>query len=59
MTVIFSILIIVCGIVGSLCFVDHHYSSGVLFFAIVVLSIVALIGRIIYEKGLFIFSFLY
>ena len=53
MTVIFSLFIIVFGVIGSICFVDQLYGPALLFFAIVVLSIVALLGRIAYEKGLF------
>lgn len=53
MTVIFSLLIIVCGLVGTVCFIGHSYGAGLMFFAIVALCIVALLGRIAYEKGLF------
>lgn len=53
MTVIFSLLIIVCGLVGTVCFIGQSYGAGLMFFAIVALCIVALLGRIAYEKGLF------
>lgn len=53
MTVIFSLLIIVCGLVGTICFIGQAYGAGIMFFAIVILCIVALLGRIAYEKGLF------
>lgn len=53
MTVIFSLLIIVCGIIGTICFIGGNIGAGLLNIVIVVLSIVALLGRIAYEKGLF------
>lgn len=53
MTVIFSLLIIVCGIISALCFIGGNIGAGFLNIAIVVLSIIALLGRIAYEKGLF------
>lgn len=53
MTVIFSLLIIVCGIIGTICFIDGNIGAGLMCVAIVILSIIALLGRIAYERGLF------
>lgn len=53
MTVIFSLLIIVCGIIATLCFIGGNIGAGLLNVVIVILSIVALLGRIAYERGLF------
>ncbi len=53
MTVIFSLLIIVCGVAGGICFVAGNIPFALMNAAIVVLSVVALLGRISYEKGLF------
>ena len=51
MTVIFSALIIICGLGSAVCFISGSPVGGIVNLVIVVLSIVALLGRILSENG--------
>ena len=50
MTLLFSLLIIICGVSSAWCFADGAILMGLVPAAITILSIIALIGRIKWEK---------
>ena len=53
MTVLFSLIIIICGIISMFCFVYGNLLGGFISALFVVLAIVALVGRVMAERGLF------
>lgn len=53
MTVIFCILVVGGGVFGAFCFITGNPLGGFVSSAISVLSIVALVGRVMAERGLF------
>ena len=53
MTVIFCALIIICGVASAFFFVAGSPLGGLVNLAICILAIVALVGRIMAERGLF------
>ena len=53
MTVIFCALIIICGVFSSFFFIDGKILGGLVCVLICILAIVALLGRIMAERGLF------
>ncbi len=52
MTVIFSALIIICGLGSAYCFIVGNSIGGIVNLAIVILSIIALIGRAMQDSGM-------
>ena len=53
MTVIFSLVIIISGVASMFCFVLGNPVGGFVSALIAILSIVALVGRVMAERGLF------
>ncbi len=52
MTVIFSALIIICGLGSAYCFIVGNSIGGIVNLAIVLLSIAALVGRAMQDSGI-------